>query len=58
MKGFLKQFITPIIKVTKGKESHSFFSIGEYNKFIIENPRADYKVKYYKGLGTSTDAEA
>ncbi|CAD8099307.1 unnamed protein product [Paramecium primaurelia] len=58
MKGFLKQFVTPIIKVTKGKESHSFFSIGEYKKFIAENPTEDYKVKYYKGLGTSTDAEA
>lgn len=44
--------------MTKGKESHSFFSIGEYKKFIAENPTEDYKVKYYKGLGTSTDAEA
>ena len=58
MKGFLKQFITPIIKVTRGKESHCFFSIGEYKKYIAENANVEFKVKYYKGLGTSTDAEA
>lgn len=55
MRGFLKQFVTPIIKVTKGKETHSFFSIGDYRKFIEANPQSEYKVKYYKGLGTSTD---
>lgn len=59
MKGFLKQFVTPIIKIQKSKETHSFFSIGDYRKYIEEhNQGGEYKVKYYKGLGTSTDEEA
>jgi len=54
----LKEFITPIIKATRGKESHSFFTIPEYEKWAEPIDLKGYKVKYYKGLGTSTSAEA
>lgn len=56
---FLEQFITPIVKVTKGKNEKSFYSIPEFEewKSNTENWHT-YKVKYYKGLGTSTSKEA
>ena len=56
--GFLKQFATPIVKVSLVNDTHSFFSLGEYKKFMdrVTDP-SRYKVKYYKGLGTSTDLE-
>lgn len=56
---FLEEFITPIVKVSKGKEEKSFYSIPEYEewKSSTENVKS-WKVKYYKGLGTSTPKEA
>jgi DNA topoisomerase-2 len=58
--GFLQQFITPIVKVTKGKNSRTFFTLPEYEawKESTGNDGKGYKIKYYKGLGTSTAAEA
>lgn len=59
MDGFLKQFITPLLKVTKGRETVSFFTVQDYKVWseAIEDIKG-WKVKYYKGLGTSTDKEA
>ena len=56
--GFLVEFITPIIKVTKGKESISFYTMPEYERWKETSNARGWKVKYYKGLGTSTAAEA
>ncbi|VDM54549.1 unnamed protein product [Angiostrongylus costaricensis] len=58
-RNFVEEFITPIVKATKGKEELSFFSIPEYNEWrnSTENWKT-YKIKYYKGLGTSTSKEA
>jgi len=56
--GFLVEFITPIIKVTKGRESVSFFTLPEYETWKEENNTRGWKIKYYKGLGTSTSGEA
>ena len=56
---FLTQFITPIIKASKGQnESHQFFTIPEYEKWAQDKKISSYKIKYYKGLGTSTSNEA
>ncbi|CAD5213174.1 unnamed protein product [Bursaphelenchus okinawaensis] len=56
---FLEEFITPIIKATKNKEELSFFSIPEYHEWrnATDNWKT-YKIKYYKGLGTSSPKEA
>mmetsp|Transcript_129509 Transcript_129509/g.415146 ORF Transcript_129509/g.415146 Transcript_129509/m.415146 type:complete len:1228 (+) Transcript_129509:59-3742(+) len=56
---FLKEFFTPIVKATRGKQAISFYTMTEYEvwKEQTENGKG-YKVKYYKGLGTSTSAEA
>ena len=58
--GFVRQFITPILKATKGSEVHSFYTIPEYKKWLDSKGGKikGYKIKYYKGLGTSTNKEA
>eukprot|EP00977_Amphora_coffeiformis_P007253 scaffold1573_cov173-Amphora_coffeaeformis.AAC.10 len=58
--GFLQQFITPIVKATKGKKVKTFFNLPEYEQWLEStgNGGKGWSVKYYKGLGTSTSAEA
>eukprot|EP00887_Chlorella_sp_A99_P005643 scaffold1.g5643.t1 len=56
--GFLVEFITPIIKATKGRESISFYTLPEYEQWKEATGGHGWKIKYYKGLGTSTTAEA
>ena len=58
MNGFVKEFVTPIIKASKGSEVHSFFTINEYEHWAENRNLRGWKVKYYKGLGTSTAKEA
>ncbi|KAM4691900.1 LOW QUALITY PROTEIN: DNA topoisomerase 2-alpha [Rhinophrynus dorsalis] len=56
---FLEEFITPIIKVTKNKQEMSFYSIPEFEEWKNSNDsHKSWKIKYYKGLGTSTSKEA
>jgi DNA topoisomerase-2 len=57
---FLCCLMTPLLKATKGSQVRSFFSASEYEKFIetAEGKQSGWSVKYYKGLGTSTSAEA
>ena len=52
--GFCVSMVTPIIKATRGKESKWFFTESSFRKW---DPRG-WKIKYYKGLGTSTSQEA
>ncbi|KAG0015996.1 DNA topoisomerase 2 [Entomortierella chlamydospora] len=57
--GFLVEFITPIVKATKGREKLSFFTIPEYEAWKeSEDGAKGWKIKYYKGLGTSTKEDA
>lgn len=57
---FLQQFITPIVKATKGKKIKTFFNLPEYEQWLEStgNDGKGWSIKYYKGLGTSTSAEA
>lgn len=58
--GFLSFMNTPILRATKGKHILSFYHEGEYELWknqIGENAVKTWKVKYFKGLGTSTSAE-
>jgi len=58
-KGFLNEFITPIVVCKKGKDKKSFFTIPQYEGWKKRNNNGKgWKTKYYKGLGTSTSAEA
>lgn len=60
--GFLCTLLTPILKASKGKTVLSFYSLPEFNHWRETNgltvSLGGWKVKYYKGLGTSTPAEA
>ena len=60
LNGFMRQFITPILKASKGKEVKSFYTIPEYEKWVKANKNniKGWKIKYYKGLGTSSNKEA
>ena len=55
---FIQSLNTPIIKATKGKQVISFYNLTEYDNWKITKDSKSYKIKYYKGLGTSTSAEA
>lgn len=57
---FVEEFITPILKATRGKETVAFFTQPEYDawKRAQGDAISKWRVKYYKGLGTSTAAEA
>ena len=56
---FLQEFITPIIKASKGKKTEAFFTMPEYESWKKSNNNGHgWKIKYYKGLGTSTAMEA
>jgi len=56
---FLEEFITPIVKVSKGGQCYSFFSLPEFEEWKQNTPNSkSWKIKYYKGLGTSTSKEA
>jgi DNA topoisomerase-2 len=57
--GFILQFITPIVKVTKGVREICFYTIPEYQTWLEANSNGKgWAIKYYKGLGTSTAADA
>ena len=55
---FLQVFITPIVKCTKGKDIKKFYTTPEYEQFVNTVDIRKWKVKYYKGLGTSSAKEA
>jgi DNA topoisomerase-2 len=59
--GFLNEFITPIVRVTKAKrQARDFFTLPEYEAWKLTQPNEakGWIIKYYKGLGTSTAQEA
>lgn len=59
--GFLCCLMTPLLKVSKGSTVLSFYSQQDYDVWFAGPESAGgkgWKAKYYKGLGTSTAAEA
>lgn len=57
IKGFLQMFITPVVKISKNNKSISFYSLSDYDKWK-KTSKGNWDIKYYKGLGTNTSAEA
>ncbi len=56
---YLTSMITPIVKVSKGKTSVSFYTLTDYEEWVSTTSDSHtYRVKYYKGLGTSSANEA
>ena len=56
--GFLTYMATPIVKAVKGTTVKNFYSQYEYEEWRKTDASKGFKVKYYKGLGTSTRDEA
>ena len=54
---FLQVFITPIVKCTRRNECNVFYTTPEFDEWREQNPQG-WKIKYYKGLGTSSAKEA
>lgn len=56
---FITSMLTPIVKATQGKKIVSFYNLTDYEHWKEEtNGGKGWEVKYYKGLGTSTNKEA
>jgi DNA topoisomerase II len=57
--GFIGFMNTPILKANKGSQTLMFYNDGEYEewKSINLEELKGWKIKYYKGLGTSTGKE-
>lgn len=55
--GFIGFMNTPILKAKKGTSELVFYNEGEYQFWKDENDTKGWKMKYYKGLGTSTGKE-
>ena len=55
--GFIGFMNTPILKARKGAQELIFYSEGEYQTWKEDNDSKGWKIKYYKGLGTSTSKE-
>ena len=59
--GFITALVTPILKAlpkNKKKQSVLFYSMNDYIKWKNTNNNKKYRIKYYKGLGTSDRKEA
>jgi DNA topoisomerase II len=56
--GFITYMATPIVKATKGKHVKAFYTQYAYEEWRKTDESRGWKVKYYKGLGTSTRDEA
>ena len=58
--GFLCSLATPLLKAKRRQEERSFYSPTEFEawKTSLGGSTAGWHLKYYKGLGTSTDEEA
>ena len=55
--GFIGFMNTPILKAKKGDQELKFYNEGEYEQWKNVNETNGWKIKYYKGLGTSTKTE-
>ncbi|KAK3819863.1 MAG: DNA topoisomerase II [Benniella sp.] len=57
--GFLTEFITPIVRATKGNQKLNFFTIPEFEAWKEANDGGrGWTTKYFKGLGTSMNKDA
>jgi len=55
--GFIGFMNTPILKANKSNQTLMFYNDGEYEEWKNNNDIKGWKIKYYKGLGTSTGKE-
>jgi DNA topoisomerase-2 len=65
IKGFIQSMATPIIKAFKKSDKKAspkiFYTLSDYKNWVhkeLNDDSSKYAIKYYKGLGTSTEKEA
>lgn len=56
--GYILDLTTPIVKAKKGNSENVFKSLDEFRKWSSTVDISSWRVKYYKGLGSSTSEEA
>ena len=61
--GFMKALVTPVIKAfptRKSGQEYFFYNTSDYEKWCSKRPNytKTHRIKYYKGLGTSSTSEA
>lgn len=56
---FIKYMLTPVSKVKVGTEHKTFYNDYQYKQELeeLEESKEKYEVRYYKGLGSSTDID-
>jgi DNA topoisomerase-2 len=54
---FLYYMMTPVAKIFGSPETRCFYNDSAYQKALAAMEGERFRVKYYKGLGTSSDAE-
>lgn len=52
---FLYYEKTPLVRITKGKQIHKFYSLYEYENWKKNNDSTGWKANFFKGLASSTD---
>jgi DNA topoisomerase-2 len=56
---FIVRLNTPVVKAIKGNKIHKFHTLVHFQQWYNKTTNANqFKIKYYKGLGTSTSKEA
>lgn len=55
---FIQTMRTPIVKAFKGNVVKEFFTQQDYEQWEQDNKTGNWKIKYYKGLGTSKREDA
>ncbi|KAJ3354043.1 DNA topoisomerase 2 [Allomyces javanicus] len=55
-RGFLMEFVTPIVRCKRGRDVVSFYSLSEFEQWYA-TAGPGWAVKYYKGLATSQTHE-
>ena len=60
--GFMNSMLTPIVKAKKKNIVHEFYNLTDYENWKKQKEEkkviGKWDIKYYKGLGTSTEKEA
>lgn len=56
--GFIKIFITPILKIKEKTTIISFYTLTDFENWEKKHHSKNLDIKYYKGLGTNTTQEA
>lgn len=55
---FIYEFVTPIVKASKGNKVKYFYKLNDYKRWKSQVNISGWFIKYYKGLGTILPSEA